>query len=389
MESIVEQIKQLAEKTDEAGRRNIADVLTDLSYSLETPKDTLARIMSYHLRISAVRTGIDLKLFSRLSASEKPLTVQTIAKDVDGGDASLIARYLRYLASIKMITETGKDTFTANSTTKRLADPGREATIIHSFDTVGPAYQATPAFLRTTNFTSPTSPTHSPFQLAYHTPLSAFSYFPQLPDSSLTAFDIYMSTRSAHLTAWLSVYPFLDEAAGCGTDEVVFVDVGGGIGHQTQALRQRYPDLQGRTIVQDLEHPIQGLVDHEGVEGMVHDFFEEQPIKGAHFYYLRAVLHDYPDEQCQVILARLRDAMACSPSSVSSKILIDELVLPNEGVPRQATHADLEMLACFAAQERTCEQWENMLQGVGLRIEKVRAYNGWAGCEAIMTVGRV
>jgi demethylsterigmatocystin 6-O-methyltransferase len=47
MDPIVEQVKRLAEGTDEAGRRNLALALRDLSYSLETPKDTINRILSY------------------------------------------------------------------------------------------------------------------------------------------------------------------------------------------------------------------------------------------------------------------------------------------------------------------------------------------------------
>jgi len=84
------------------------------------------------------------------------------------------------------------------------------------------------------------------------------------------------------MSTWLSVYPFLEEVGECGDEDMVFVDVGGGIGHQCVALRERYPGLRGRVVVQDLEHSIRGKIDHEGVEGMVHDFFKEQPIKGLH-----------------------------------------------------------------------------------------------------------
>jgi len=82
------------------------------------------------------------------------------------------------------------------------------------------------------------------------------------------------------MSTWLSVYPFEEEAGECGEDDVLFVDLGGGIGHQCVALRQKYPGVKGRVMVQDLEHSIKGKLDHEGVEGMVHDIFEEQPIKG-------------------------------------------------------------------------------------------------------------
>lgn len=253
-----------------------------------------------------------------------------------------------------------------------------------SFDTVGPVYQAMPEFLRSTNFVNPEIMTKSPFQLAYNTSKSAFDYFPSLPSTSLDAFNKYQSTRSANMATWLSVYPFAEETADCGPDDVVFVDVGGGIGHQCVALREKYPDLKGRVILQDLEHPISGKLDHPGVEGIVHTAFDEQPVKGARFYYLRAVLHDFPDSACHTILSRLKDAMR-----QKSRILIDEMVLPNSGVDWAATHTDLTMMACLAAKERTQQQWERLLDDAGLMIEKQRSYNGgWSGYESITTVTR-
>ena len=148
----------------------------------------------------------------------------------------------------------------------------------------------------------------------------------------------------------------------------MFVDVGGGSGHQCVDLRKAFPDIQGRVIVQDLEYPISTRLEYASVEGMVHDAFKPQPIEGsctlftaflsrssgltqknreilqtenaflltislgARFYYLRTVLHDWTDEHCVSILINLKDAM-----NLRSRILIDELVLPDQGVDWTAT----------------------------------------------------
>jgi demethylsterigmatocystin 6-O-methyltransferase len=82
------------------------------------------------------------------------------------------------------------------------------------------------------------------------------------------------------MQTWLSVYPLREKTADCGPEDVIFVDVGGSIGHQCKALREKYPDLQGRVILQDLAHTIRGRIEYPGVEGMAHDFFDEQPVKG-------------------------------------------------------------------------------------------------------------
>jgi demethylsterigmatocystin 6-O-methyltransferase len=44
MDSIITQIKSLAQDADEASRRKILDGLRDLALSLETPQDTMQRI---------------------------------------------------------------------------------------------------------------------------------------------------------------------------------------------------------------------------------------------------------------------------------------------------------------------------------------------------------
>lgn len=63
-------------------------------------------------------------------------------------------------------------------------------------------------------------------------------------------------------------------------DAVIFVDVGGGRGHETLELRKKFPHLRGRMIVQDRTEVIRDITDKEGIEVMEHDFFKPQPVKG-------------------------------------------------------------------------------------------------------------
>lgn len=50
--------------------------------------------------------------------------------------------------------------------------------------------------------------------------------------------------------------------------------------------------------------------------------FKPQTAAGAKFYYLRRILHDWPDAEFLTILANLKEAMQSD-----SKVLIDEGVL--------------------------------------------------------------
>jgi hypothetical protein len=64
-------------------------------------------------------------------------------------------------------------------------------------------------------------------------------------------------------------------------DSVLLVDVGGGKGHDAQALRAEFPSMRGRLIVQDLSHVIdEAGCKPLGIEAMPYSFFDQQPVKG-------------------------------------------------------------------------------------------------------------
>jgi len=95
-----------------------------------------------------------------------------------------------------------------------------------------------------------------------------------------------------------------------------------------------------------------------------HDFFTPQPIKGARIYYLRFILHDWPDDRCRVILQHLKSAM--EPGY--SKLLLNEAVLTDQQASWQHTSLDIHMMALAASQERTETQWRELISSAGLRI---------------------
>ena len=56
---------------------------------------------------------------------------------------------------------------------------------------------------------------------------------------------------------------------------------------------------------------------------MEHDFFEEQPVKGADVYLLRWVLHDWSDSYAVRILRALIPAL-----NKGARVILNETVLP-------------------------------------------------------------
>lgn len=178
-----------------------------------------------------------------------------------------------------------------------------------------------------------------------------------------------MGVQRQGMPTWLSVYPITEEAKGLTAEQTLLVDIGGGFGQQCALLKGVHPDLPGRVVNQDLPHAIGMAIPTPGVENNAHDFFTPQPEKEAKYYYMRNILHDWPDEKCVLILENIKPALG-----KDSVILIDEVVLPESNVHWQTTQLDLTMMCAFNSIERTKEQWEALFDKAGFQIKQVYTY---------------
>ncbi|KAL8765648.1 MAG: hypothetical protein Q9209_007328 [Squamulea sp. 1 TL-2023] len=112
--------------------------------------------------------------------------------------------------------------------------------------------------------------------------------------------------------------------------ESTIVDVGGSHGSLSITLAQKTPSL--RFIVQDRPEVIGAGQENlppdlrDRVSFMAHDFFTEQPVKGAAIYILRWILHDWSDKYAARILQALIPAL-----KPGVKVLLVEQVLPPPG----------------------------------------------------------
>ena len=82
---------------------------------------------------------------------------------------------------------------------------------------------------------------------------------------------------------WLDFFPFEEQIAKDfkeGDGAVMFVDVGGARGHETEAIKKKFPTLPGRFVLQDLPDTVKQALPVPGMEAVAHDFFTPQPIKG-------------------------------------------------------------------------------------------------------------
>jgi hypothetical protein len=93
-------------------------------------------------------------------------------------------------------------------------------------------------------------------------------------------------------------------------------------------------------------------------------FFEEVP--RADGYLLKAILHDWPDDQCVEILRTC--ARSLHPGGV---VLVVETVVGRPGFEVEAAFSDLNMLVMPGGRERTEHEYGVLFAAAGLTLARV------------------
>ena len=153
----------------------------------------------------------------------------------------------------------------------------------HSSEATHPVLGKLPAYFATRGYKNPQDLDHSPFQYAHNTEDSFFQWLQEHP-RKLEAFNLHMSGYNEGRPQWMDpgFYPVADRLSGVPKDEVLLVDVGGGMGHDLRAFKARYPQMPGSLVLQDQKDVIEQMPQcHPALEATVYDFFEPQPIKGG------------------------------------------------------------------------------------------------------------
>jgi hypothetical protein len=89
-------------------------------------------------------------------------------------------------------------------------------------------------------------------------------------------------------------------------------------------------------------------------------------LAGALIYYIRRCLHDWPFPDCVRILKNIANAMVPGVS----RLLISEMVLPDQRADPEACWYDMSMMAA-GGMERTEKQWLELLDASGFKLGKV------------------
>ncbi|EIN06898.1 O-methyltransferase [Punctularia strigosozonata HHB-11173 SS5] len=336
-----------------------------------------------------------------------------------------IARILRLLASHHIYKELSPDVFTNNRLSSVL-DKGKPSK--ECFYSASEKFQGTSgisamiehitdeAFKSSAYLTETLSDpstalsddlTASPFAKAFNTKEPMWAWFEQ-PENKVVEREFMASVSG--LTMLFTGFKWNDLPKGA-----IVVDVGGGIGSSSLVIAKANPDLrivnQDRAPVIELAKvywsaELPGHLEAGKAEHQVHDFFAAQPIKNAHVFLLRSILHDHSDKACVQILHQLREAA----TSETKLVIVDQVVpyaspvdpsktvpgdtrpaappplLPNMGVAAAPVFwADLHMYTLLNGKERTINNFIEVFSQAGWKLTQVHHIPGSFTSQVIAT----
>ena len=190
--------------------------------------------------------------------------------------------------------------------------------------------------------------------------------FPYLLENPkvMEIFQGYMTQRSKCVLKEL--IPFMLKV--CGDKAGVRVlDVGGGHGAVMEQLQSAAPHYNCSVL--DLPHVVEMMAGNQAskIKFVGGDMFDKDTIPEADFVFLKHILHDWSDEDCQKILKNIHNILPDNGSC-----LIVESYIPDAG---QATKEDwlgfsMDLtVMTIGGRERTESQTKEMMEKAGFKVE--------------------
>lgn len=330
---------------------------------------------------------------------------------ISGIEGDKLSRYLRNLCNSHVFRETAPDVFANNTLSSVLRDEGKSAYMAICLDIVRKSSVKAWEALTHPDFKNSDAPNKAPFNIAYNTPLKVFKYISEVePEIGKRTKIGFASGTKVNEEEYLSLYPWSREKGK------KVVDVGGGIGGGMFPVYKEFQDF--RLVVQDIadsgpgfdtvshvkmlrKHPLTherqlwneefpAAVADGRVSFQAYDFFQPQP-EAADIYFMRYIIHDWPDAEAVKILLNTASKM-----TQSTRLLIcEQIIFPIYRLPSIGTSSksdefnldapeplpanwgnadtsrlDLQVLATLNARERTQGQYVALLQQSGLEVVK-------------------
>ncbi|PHH74550.1 hypothetical protein CDD82_4882 [Ophiocordyceps australis] len=340
-----------------------------MTMAIQTPRETMVdHCIMLTSSIAAIGFGIETGLWKLMANNgDRAQRVDDLAASL-GVDRILLSRMMRHMGATGYITETGAEEYQPTPFSKSLSLPRISSGYGYIVATAQSIFNFG-NFCRERAWKLPTSENDTCFQQTNKTDQGFLAWVHDNgygPGFNEFLGGFYMGRIPWMASGYYPVKERLIQGADTRPDAAFLVDIGGNVGHNLADFKQHYPEVPGSLILQDLPVVI-GQIEHldPSIVRMPYDFHTQQPVKGARAYFMRAIMHDWSDQVCLSILARVKVAM--KPGY--SRLLINEFVIPPTGAYWEATALDLQLLTLMSSSERTQAQWVDLLEKrAGLKI---------------------
>ncbi|KAK7723388.1 hypothetical protein SLS57_004582 [Botryosphaeria dothidea] len=351
-------------------RKEILRLTRQINDEVQDSRDRNEEYQEQMGEIGALRLLVDWRAFDHIPRHPETISYSELASRVDA-EEPLLRRMAWMLVSRGVLKQGGEDrvAHTKFSEIFVTGDP-RGVWFKLAHDSGNFVFSRWCGYFAKYGRKQPTEPTHNPYAYAYGKEDKTF--FDVIEGERLQDFNTTMQTLDFVLPI-RGMFPFkwiTENAHRVSDDTALVVDVGGGQGQALRQIMQECPDIPAeRLVLQDLpsvieDAKVRDFPELRGVQKMPHNFFEEQPVKGALVYYIRRVMHNWSDRNNCRILGHVRDVM-----TPASRILITEQVVANPPPP-EATWLDLLMMG-LGSKQRTEKDWYSLAGAAGLELVRI------------------
>ncbi|KAI9038878.1 S-adenosyl-L-methionine-dependent methyltransferase [Aspergillus affinis] len=357
----------------EDSRIEAHEKVLQLARALEKPRDAILKLSFSPTVLMAVKVAHDMNLFPVLTKSTTQVSVKELAA-AKPADPLLVERIMRLLVSNGFAEEPEPCNYLPTPLSEEMTRRTSIGVVESLFLEFLPSIQKTPEYLQSTGYRNPEDPLYAPLQYTNSIKGDGFSWLCENP-AALSRFNSFMEGQRANRAFWGDWFPVRDvilDVPSLSPERPLLVDIGGGRGHDLLEFKARFPDAQGKLVLEDLPSVIDEFrqandLEAAGIETVNYDFFAEaQPVLGARVYYFKYVLHDWSDDKAHIIFDHLKKAMVPG----YSKVLIEEYILPDRNARAVNGMTDMAVMVFCAGLERTRQRWLSLLESVGLRVIK-------------------
>jgi hypothetical protein len=318
----------------------------------QSPQAELVEMAMAHWVSRLLYVAAELNLADHLDRGMK--TAAELA-ETTGTDAPSLYRLMRTLSSLGLFTEDPTHCFSLTPMGKALktgtADSVRTSVLTLAGDIFTRAHEQLLYSVRTGK---------SGFEKVFDAPL--FEWLAKHPTEAAMFNETMVGIHGAEPAAVAAAYDF--------SDFNTITDVGGSTGNMLTTILRRYPKPRGTLF--DLPHVVRnapaliearGLMDRVSIEAG--SFFERIPAD-SDVYLLSHIIHDWSEDHCLAILGNCYQAM-----KPGARLLIIEVVLAARDAPHPGKLLDMIMLTIPGGQERTEQEYGELLEKAGLRLARV------------------